>query len=53
KARHSPEQIKYLEEYYHTDPKPDVHARSKISETIKLSPRAVQVWFQNRRAKSK
>lgn len=28
---------------------PDKELRAKLSERLKLSPRTVQVWFQNRR----
>ncbi|KAH9938938.1 hypothetical protein B0H21DRAFT_52407 [Amylocystis lapponica] len=46
-------QLKILEEVYKTDTKPNGARRRKLASELEMSPRGVQVWFQNRRAKTK
>lgn len=46
-------QLKKLEETFSEMPKPPTHLRRKLGEELDMSVRAVQVWFQNRRAKAK
>ena len=46
-------QTKILEEQFKTTDKPDAGTRSDLSIRLGMTPREVQVWFQNRRAKEK
>lgn len=46
-------QTKILEEQFKTTDKPDAATRSELSVRLGMTPREVQVWFQNRRAKEK
>ncbi|SGY14146.1 BQ5605_C010g06080 [Microbotryum silenes-dioicae] len=53
RRRTSPQQLKVLEHHFGRNPKPDVNVRKALSEQLEMTPREVQVWFQNRRAKIK
>ncbi|GAA5867058.1 hypothetical protein JCM8547_008426 [Rhodosporidiobolus lusitaniae] len=53
RRRTSPPQLKILEFHFEKNPKPDVTLRKALSEQLDMTPREVQVWFQNRRAKVK
>ncbi|BGP49032.1 hypothetical protein JCM10450v2_004911 [Rhodotorula kratochvilovae] len=53
RRRTSPPQLKVLEYHFERNPKPDVSLRKALSEQLDMTPREVQVWFQNRRAKVK
>ncbi|GAA6032489.1 hypothetical protein JCM8097_004784 [Rhodosporidiobolus ruineniae] len=53
RRRTSPPQLKVLEYHFDRNPKPDVTLRKALSEQLDMTPREVQVWFQNRRAKVK
>ncbi|OSX66485.1 hypothetical protein POSPLADRAFT_1043912 [Postia placenta MAD-698-R-SB12] len=46
-------QLKVLEDVYKSDTKPNAALRKKLATELQMKPRGVQVWFQNRRAKSK
>ncbi|KAK7692980.1 hypothetical protein QCA50_004621 [Cerrena zonata] len=46
-------QLKVLEDVYSYDTKPNASLRKKLAEELGMTPRGVQVWFQNRRAKTK
>ncbi|THH21176.1 hypothetical protein EUX98_g8444 [Antrodiella citrinella] len=46
-------QLKVLEDVYKYDTKPNATLRKKLAEELGMTPRGVQVWFQNRRAKTK
>ncbi|ADM11250.1 Homeodomain-containing transcription factor-like protein [Encephalitozoon intestinalis ATCC 50506] len=46
-------QLKVLEETFETNIRPDANMRKKLGEELGMTPRSVQVWFQNRRAKIK
>jgi hypothetical protein len=46
-------QTKILEEQFKSTDKPDAATRSELSIRLHMTPREVQVWFQNRRAKEK
>ncbi|GAA6010379.1 hypothetical protein JCM11491_006295 [Sporobolomyces phaffii] len=53
RRRTSPPQLKILEHHFELNPKPDVTVRKSLAEQLDMTPREVQVWFQNRRAKVK
>ncbi|BGP32889.1 hypothetical protein JCM10296v2_004674 [Rhodotorula toruloides] len=53
RRRTSAQQLKVLEHHFEINPKPDLALRKKLSEVLEMTPREVQVWFQNRRAKVK
>ncbi|GAA5939207.1 hypothetical protein JCM1841_003176 [Sporobolomyces salmonicolor] len=53
RRRTSPPQLKVLEYHFDLNPKPDITLRKALSEQLDMTPREVQVWFQNRRAKVK
>ncbi|KAF9763694.1 Homeobox protein HD-10 [Nosema granulosis] len=46
-------QLRVLEKTFETCPRPDSLMRKKLGEQLGMTPRSVQVWFQNRRAKIK
>ncbi|KAJ9108573.1 hypothetical protein QFC19_002289 [Naganishia cerealis] len=48
RKRTTPEQLAVLEHAFEETPKPTVNARKLIAEKIDMTPRSVQVWFQNR-----
>lgn len=51
RTRTSPEQLRILQKAFATDPMPSSAARLALSKKLGMNARAVQVWFQNRRAK--
>jgi hypothetical protein len=53
RTRTSSEQLRILQRAFSTDPMPSSSARLTLSKRLGMNPRAVQVWFQNRRAKEK
>lgn len=53
RTRTSTEQLRILQKSFQTDPMPNSTARTALSKKLGMSSRAVQVWFQNRRAKEK
>lgn len=53
RKRTSKTQLKILEKTFETNIKPDAILRNQLSEQLGMTPRSVQVWFQNRRAKQK
>lgn len=53
RTRTSTEQLRILQKAFQTDPMPNSTARMTLSKKLGMSSRAVQVWFQNRRAKEK
>ncbi|KAF8555320.1 hypothetical protein OG21DRAFT_1602978 [Imleria badia] len=53
RKRTSRHQLKVLEDVFRKDTKPNAVLRKKLAAELEMSPRAVQVWFQNRRAKEK
>ncbi|WUR04812.1 homeobox domain-containing protein 3 [Vairimorpha necatrix] len=46
-------QLKVLEKTFEVCPRPDSCMRKKLGDQLSMTPRCVQVWFQNRRAKHK
>ncbi|KIK97125.1 hypothetical protein PAXRUDRAFT_10369 [Paxillus rubicundulus Ve08.2h10] len=53
RKRTSRSQLKVLEDVFRKDTKPNASLRKQLAAQLDMSPRAVQVWFQNRRAKDK
>ncbi|KAI8377300.1 homeobox domain-containing protein [Blakeslea trispora] len=53
RQRTSRSQLKALEKAFATNPKPNGKLRQILAENLSMSPRGIQVWFQNRRAKAK
>jgi len=53
RKRTSPAQLEVLETIFETDKMPNQTTRLKLAQQLKMSPRRVQIWFQNKRAKMK
>ncbi|KAJ3047996.1 hypothetical protein HK097_010979 [Rhizophlyctis rosea] len=53
RRRTSQAQLKVLEKAFADNPKPNGTLRRQLAQTLEMTPRGVQVWFQNRRAKAK
>lgn len=51
RKRTTKDQQVILENYYSFEEKPDCDSRRSLASKLAMTPRAVQVWFQNRRAK--
>ncbi|KAJ3118296.1 hypothetical protein HDU96_002734 [Phlyctochytrium bullatum] len=49
----SGDQLFILQEAFDNDPRPTATARKELAQRVGMTPRAVQIWFQNRRAKFK
>lgn len=53
RKRTTRQQLKVLEETFRSTQKPDGNVRKSLALQLNMTPRNVQVWFQNRRAKDK
>ena len=53
RRRLSVEETRYLQEAFVQNPRPNSENRNIIANKLGLSTRAIQIWFQNRRAKHK
>jgi hypothetical protein len=53
RQRTSPDQLEILEKVYQTEKLPGSDLRKELAVKLKMTPRRVQVWFQNKRAKEK
>lgn len=53
RSRASPEQLEKLNNAFELNSMPTASNRIELSKEVGMSPRAIQVWFQNRRAKAK
>jgi len=53
RQRTSPEQLEILERVYTQERLPGLDLRKELAQKLKMTPRRVQVWFQNKRAKEK
>jgi len=53
RQRISPEQLSILEEVYRQKKSPDPNLRNQLAEQLQMTPRRVQIWFQNKRAREK
>ncbi|KCZ73901.1 hypothetical protein H311_05138, partial [Anncaliia algerae PRA109] len=46
-------QLQVLENTFASNVRPDARMRRILAEQLSMTPRSIQVWFQNRRAKEK
>ncbi|KAI9295052.1 hypothetical protein K502DRAFT_281777, partial [Neoconidiobolus thromboides FSU 785] len=53
RSRLKTHQSEYLIRYFQSCTNPKVEERNRIANQLQMKPQAVQVWFQNRRAKLK
>lgn len=53
RRRTSRAQLKVLEKSFDENPKPNATTRRLLAQQLDMTPRGVQIWFQNRRAKAK
>ncbi|KAL9545986.1 hypothetical protein MBANPS3_006879 [Mucor bainieri] len=53
RRRTSRAQLKVLEKSFSENPKPNATVRRILAQKLDMTPRGVQIWFQNRRAKAK
>jgi len=53
RLRTSPEQLKILEEIYQYEKIPSLALREELASKLGMTPRRIQVWFQNKRAKER
>lgn len=53
RKRTTRQQLKVLEDTFRSTQKPDGNVRKSLALQLNMTPRNVQVWFQNRRAKDK
>ncbi|KAK0461231.1 uncharacterized protein EV420DRAFT_187751 [Desarmillaria tabescens] len=53
RKRTTSDQLKILEGIFKRDTKPNAALRNELAARLDMTPRGVQVWFQNRRAKEK
>lgn len=53
RRRTTKQQFRLLEQTFLENPKPSATVRRNLAQKLGMTPRAVQVWFQNRRAKVK
>lgn len=53
RCRTTDDQLRILQKAFLAKPMPDAHDRLLLAKRLGMSARAIQVWFQNRRAKEK
>lgn len=53
RKRVNAQQLAVLEDYFAVDPMPNTLVKLKLAETLGMSPKRVQIWFQNKRARLK
>mmetsp|Transcript_18020 Transcript_18020/g.30620 ORF Transcript_18020/g.30620 Transcript_18020/m.30620 type:complete len:151 (-) Transcript_18020:121-573(-) len=53
RQRTSPEQLSILENMFKGNRTPDFETRAALSKQLGMTPRRIQIWFQNKRAKMK
>jgi hypothetical protein len=51
RQRSSPEQLQILEDHFIHNPMPSHLTRIELAVRLNMTPRRIQVWFQNKRAK--
>lgn len=53
RQRTAPEQLRVLEQFYEQEKTPSQIMRESLATQLGMTPRRIQVWFQNKRAKDK
>ena len=53
RSKISPEATVILTRFFEKQPLPDLETRQSLAASLGMTPRSVQVWFQNRRQRSK
>ncbi|ORX51875.1 homeobox, partial [Hesseltinella vesiculosa] len=53
RQRMTSDQCQTLEAVYICDTKPNATKRHVLAQQLGMSPRTIQIWFQNKRAKAK
>jgi LIM homeobox transcription factor 1 len=53
RKRFTAEQTEFLQTIFQRNPMPDSQTRRWMAEQLNVSPKTVQIWFQNKRAKQK
>lgn len=53
RKRTAPDQLKVLEDVFNTHQHPNLLLRNQLAVQLGMTPRSVQIWFQNRRAKAR
>jgi hypothetical protein len=53
RRRLAPEETRILNQVFDKNPKPSSQVRAQLAQQLNMTSRAVQIWFQNRRAKLK
>ena len=53
RSKISPEATVILTRFFEKQPLPDLETRHSLAASLGMTPRSVQVWFQNRRQRSK
>lgn len=53
RRRLTQEETRILNNVFETTTKPNSQVRKRLAQQLGMTPRAVQIWFQNRRAKQK
>ena len=53
RKRTAPEQLKVLEDVFNGHQHPNLLLRNQLAVQLGMTPRSVQIWFQNRRAKAR
>ena len=51
RQRSSPSQLGILEEHFLLNPTPSHAVRVELALRLNMTPRRIQIWFQNKRAK--
>jgi hypothetical protein len=52
RRRTSPEELDILETTFKSDPMPNQALRQQLAQQLGMTPRRVQIWFQNKRSHS-
>jgi hypothetical protein len=53
RKRTAPDQLKVLEDIFNGHQHPNLLLRNQLAVQLGMTPRSVQIWFQNRRAKAR
>eukprot|EP01089_Gocevia_fonbrunei_P000686 TRINITY_DN10677_c0_g1_i1.p1 TRINITY_DN10677_c0_g1~~TRINITY_DN10677_c0_g1_i1.p1 ORF type:complete len:119 (-),score=21.31 TRINITY_DN10677_c0_g1_i1:92-448(-) len=53
RKRVTPEQRSALEEFFYWESRPSLEIRMSLAKKLDMTPRRVQIWFQNKRQRSK